>query len=62
MHYIGYIIKEAMFKSNNKQVHYLGNVYPSTHIKSIGQVGGLDTTSNGDLLVFHRADRVWGFE
>jgi hypothetical protein len=52
-----------MFKNTGqKQVNFIGTVYPSSQIKSIGQVGGIDVLPNGDMLVFHRADRVWTFE
>ena len=56
-------IKMDMFKNTGqKQVNFIGTVYPSSQIKSIGQVGGIDVLPNGDMLVFHRADRVWTFE
>jgi hypothetical protein len=45
-----------------KTVEFLERVYPTSKINSIGQVGGLDTDSNGDLIVFHRATRTWATE
>ncbi|RNA28303.1 peptidylglycine alpha-amidating monooxygenase [Brachionus plicatilis] len=53
-------------KSNEeKQVEFFKVFNPSEDLKlqtKIGQVGGLDTNMNGNLVVFHRGSRVWQFD
>ena len=46
-------------KQGPKAVEFIERIYPSDSIDSIGQVGGLDTDLNGDLVVFHRGSRKW---
>lgn len=51
--------------SQDKEVEYLKIFNPSDELKlmtKIGQVGGLDTNLNGNLVIFHRGSRVWQFE
>ena len=43
-----------------KQVTFLNRIEPS--LNSIGQVGGLDTSFDGDLVVFHRGSRKWTYD
>ena len=43
---------------NNDYLKFSGTL----PIKEIGQVGGLATEKNGNLVVFHRASRKWEFE
>lgn len=45
----------------HKKVEYLKTINPIFKV-NIGQVGGLDTDVNGDLMVFHRGSRIWDFE
>ena len=48
------------YNHGEKTVEFIDRVYPSLAMKqSIGQVGGLDTDLNGDLVVFHRGSRKW---
>jgi len=49
-------------QGSNKEVSFLQRVYPSEKIKFIGQVGGVDTDIDGNLIVFHRGNRVWTYE
>lgn len=52
--------KDMFYNHGEKSVAFIERVYPSTVIgSSIGQVGGLDTDLNGDLVVFHRGSRRW---
>jgi len=45
---------------SSHQVEFLRRIMPlQTHI---GQIGGLDTDSTGNLVVFHRSDRKWSFD
>jgi hypothetical protein len=57
-----YFKNEMFSQDSNKEVSFLQRVYPSEKIKSIGQVGGVDTDIDGNLIVFHRGNRVWSFE
>ena len=50
------------YNHGQKSVEFIERIYPSNTIDSIGQVGGLDTDANGDLVVFHRGSRKWAQE
>lgn len=52
--------KPTFDKANERQVEFLGRIMPSK--TSIGQVGGLDTDHDGNLIVFHRGSRKWSFD
>lgn len=61
------MFKTDMFvsKGGSLKVEYLKQINPSLDNKlktRIGQVGGLDTDVNGDLLIFHRGDREWDYK
>lgn len=43
---------------NERQVEFLQRILPN----KIGQVGGLDTDGEGNLIIFHRGSRKWGFD
>lgn len=45
---------------NGRQVEFLRRIMPVN--TKIGQVGGLDTDSEGNLIVFHRGSRRWSFD
>lgn len=52
----------------DKKARYEQTVYPvpedvkSNIMSKIGQVGGLDTLADGNLLIFHRGERTWKFK
>ena len=43
-----------------KQVIFVHRINPAPN--SIGQVGGIDTSFDGNLVVFHRGSRKWSFD
>jgi len=43
-----------------RQVEFLRRIMPLK--TKIGQVGGVDTDSDGNLVVFHRGERKWAFD
>lgn len=45
---------------NERQVEFLHRIMPLK--TNIGQVGGLDTDMDGNLVVFHRGSRKWAFD
>lgn len=45
---------------NERQVEFLNRIMPLKN--KIGQVGGLDTDIDGNLIVFHRGSRKWSFD
>lgn len=52
-------------QNKEKDVKYFKLFNPSDDLKlknKIGQVGGLDSDKDGNLLVFHRATRKWEYE
>ena len=54
------VLTQVYSESGSKQVVFSERVTPvGSHI---GQVGGLDTDHNGNLIVFHRATRKWAFD
>jgi DNA-binding beta-propeller fold protein YncE len=55
-----YIDENDMNNEEVKQVTFLNRIEPS--LNSIGQVGGLDTSFDGDLVVFHRGSRKWTYD
>jgi peptidylamidoglycolate lyase len=55
----GYSEKDMFFNHGEKKVQFIERVYPIASLDQIGQIAGLDTDENGDLVVFHRASRKW---
>jgi hypothetical protein len=43
-----------------KKISFLYRINPA--LNSIGQVGGIDTSFDGNLVVFHRGSRKWGYD
>jgi hypothetical protein len=45
-----------------KLVEYSQKIYPSKKANNfIGQIGGISFEKNGNLLVFHRGNRMWTY-
>lgn len=52
--------QEGMNDYDIKQVKFLHRINPAQN--SIGQVGGIDTSFDGNLVVFHRGSRKWSYD
>lgn len=52
--------EEGMNNEDNKKVSFSNRIDPA--LNSIGQVGGIDTSFDGNLVVFHRGSRKWGYD
>lgn len=57
--------EDEMFDNNKKisqkTIKFLKTLSPKLS-SQIGQVGGLDTDPNGNLVIFHRGSRKWSFD
>jgi hypothetical protein len=45
---------------STKKVEFVQRILPESN--KIGQIGGIDTDKNGDLVIFHRGSRKWQYE
>lgn len=56
-----------MNNEDQKQVHFISRINPvlnamSSSVNGIGQIGGIDTSFDGKIVVFHRGSRKWDFD
>jgi len=52
--------EEDMNNEDLKQVQFVNRLNPA--LNSIGQIGGIDTSFDGNIVVFHRGSRKWTYD
>lgn len=52
--------EEDMNNDDIKQIQFVNRLNPA--LNSIGQIGGIDTSFDGNIVVFHRGSRKWSYD
>lgn len=55
-----HVLAKPALKQIDRRVEFLKRITPQQ--TKIGQIGGLDTDSDGNLVIFHRGSRKWSFD